>query len=222
MNKSESIAKLSAALVKASFHLSNPPFDSTNPHFKNKYASLAGTRDHLSGALSNWGLAVIQLVGSGERGPTVETMLIHESGEWISERLEMPASKQDAQGWGSATTYARRYALMGICGVVGDVDDDGNEASKPTKPTAIKQGAGAITPTTGTWDEMDADTQKRLQMIADCVIAEMDAKGAKDAAALLHSETEGFSADEKVALWTRFDSKTRSAIKKVNDERKAA
>ncbi len=222
MNKSESIAKLSAALVKASAELSNPPFDSTNPHFKNKYAGLAGTRDHINAVLPKFGLAVSQLVGSGERGPVVETMLIHESGEWISERLEMPASKQDAQGWGSATTYARRYALMGICGVVGDVDDDGNEASKPAKPTSIKQGPGTITPTTGTWEELDADTQKRLQMIADCVMAEMDAKGAKDAAVLLHSETEGMGADEKVALWTRFDSKTRSAIKKANDERKAA
>ena len=222
MNKSETIGKLAAALVKVSVHLTNPPFDSTNPHFKNKYASLAGTRDHLNERLTQFGLAVTQLVGSGERGPVVETVLIHESGEWISERLEMPASKQDAQGWGSATTYARRYALMGICGVVGDVDDDGNEASKPAKRTSIKQGPGTITPTTGTWDELDADTQKRLQMIADCVIAEMDAKGAKEAAALLHNETEGMGADEKVALWTRFDSATRNAIKKINSERKAA
>lgn len=88
--------------------------------------------------------------------------------------------------------------------------------------TPIKQGAGSITPTTGVWEEMDADTQRRLQMIADCVLSEMDAKGAKEAADLLHSETEGMGADEKVALWTRFDSKTRSAIKKANDERKAA
>ena len=220
MNKSESIAKLAAALVKVSAHLTNPPFDSTNPHFKNKYASLAGTRDHLNGILSQFGLTVSQLVGSGERGPTVETVLLHESGEWMSASLEMPASKQDAQGWGSATTYARRYALMGICGVVGDVDDDGNEASKPAKP--IKQGTGAIAPTTGVWDEMDENQQKRLQMIADCVLAEIDLKGAAAAAALLHDETEGMVAEEKIALWTRLDSKTRSAIKKANDERKAA
>lgn len=90
------------------------------------------------------------------------------------------------------------------------------------KPAAIKQGPGAITPTTGAWDELDADTQKRLQMIADCVLAEMDSKGAKEAAALLAENTHDMPNEEKVGLWTRLDSKTRSAIKKANDERKAA
>jgi regulator of sirC expression with transglutaminase-like and TPR domain len=40
----------------------------------------------------------------------------------------MPLAKQDAQGFGSAMTYARRYALAAITGLYQD-DDDGNTGS---------------------------------------------------------------------------------------------
>jgi hypothetical protein len=56
---------------------------------------------------------------------------VHESGATMSSGLlHVPASKQDAQGYGSALTYARRYSLMAICGIAPE-DDDGNRASKP-------------------------------------------------------------------------------------------
>jgi hypothetical protein len=52
-------------------------------------------------------------------------------------RLHVPASKQDAQGYGSALTYARRYSLMAACGIAPE-DDDGNAASRraPAAPPA--------------------------------------------------------------------------------------
>jgi len=132
MNKSESIAALSGALAKAQAQLKNPPYDSKNPHFKNSYASLASVRDTITPVLAAHGIAVLQLLGKSDVGVSCETVLTHESGEWISSTIELPATKQDAQGYGSACTYARRYALMAIVNVVGDVDDDATEASKPT------------------------------------------------------------------------------------------
>ena len=131
MNKSESIASIAAALAKAQAELKNPPFDSKNPHFKNNYASLASVRDTVTPVLAQHGIAVLQLLGKSDVGVSCETVLTHESGEWISSTIELPATKQDAQGYGSACTYARRYALMAIVNVVGDVDDDATEASKP-------------------------------------------------------------------------------------------
>ena len=60
----------------------------------------------------------------------METLFIHESGETLSAgRLHVPATKQDAQGYGSALTYARRYSLMAACGIAPE-DDDGNAAAK--------------------------------------------------------------------------------------------
>jgi hypothetical protein len=62
----------------------------------------------------------------------IETMFIHESGEMLEcGILHVPANKQDAQGYGSALTYARRYSLMAACGIAPE-DDDGNVASRKT------------------------------------------------------------------------------------------
>lgn len=132
MNKSESITALMAALAAAQGELKNPAFDAVNPHFKSKFASLATVRDTITPVLSKHGLSVVQLATNDQDGrPCVETVLGHASGEWISSRLTVPASKSDAHGSGSAITYARRYALMAIVNVVGDEDDDGNAAARP-------------------------------------------------------------------------------------------
>ena len=138
MNKSDSIAAIAAALAKAQAELKNPPYDSKNPHFRNSYASLASVRDTITPVLAAHGIAVLQLLGKSDVGVSCETVLTHESGEWISSTIELPASKQDAQGYGSACTYARRYALMAIVNVVGDEDDDANEASKPAPVKAAR------------------------------------------------------------------------------------
>jgi len=58
---------------------------------------------------------------------SVETMLCHESGEFISSVCSSPVSKQDAQGIGSAITYLRRYSLAAMCGIAQE-DDDGQHA----------------------------------------------------------------------------------------------
>ena len=155
MNKSESIASIAAALAKAQAELKNPPFDSKNPHFKNNYASLASVRDTVTPVLAHHGIAVLQLLGKSDVGVSCETVLTHESGEWISSTIELPATKQDAQGYGSACTYARRYALMAIVNVVGDVDDDATEATKPKTDADIgREYANYLNAIEGAGDEV--------------------------------------------------------------------
>ncbi len=62
---------------------------------------------------------------------------MHESGEAIRcGKLHVPASKQDAQGYGSALTYARRYSLITACGIAPE-DDDGNAAAKKPEPAKL-------------------------------------------------------------------------------------
>lgn len=150
MNRSEQINELAAALAAAQAELRNPAFDSTNPHFKSKFASLAGVRDAITPVLSKHGLSVSQLTTNDDQGRAcVETILLHSSGQWIGSTLTVPAPKADAHGTGSAITYARRYALMAIVNVVGDEDDDGNRAaqSKQTEDAdaeAIERARAAI------------------------------------------------------------------------------
>jgi len=106
----------------------------TNPHFKSKYADLAGCLEAVNDALLNHGIALYQETSEDGVGVTVETVFLHESGETLrGGKLHVPASKQDPQGYGSALTYARRYSVMAACGISSE-DDDGNAASKRTAP----------------------------------------------------------------------------------------
>jgi len=124
------IAELAAALCKAQAQMEGAKKDATNPHFKNKYADLAAVWAAIREPLTSNGLAVVQLLRDVQNGIEVETILLHTSGQQIGSVLAMPASKNDAQGYGSAATYARRYALMALVGVAPE-DDDGNAAVGP-------------------------------------------------------------------------------------------
>lgn len=127
---------IATALVKAQKAFGPALKTATNPHFKSRYADLSACVEAVMDGLNNNGIALVQQLHEAEHGVTVETVFIHESGEMINcGKLFVPATKQDAQGFGSALTYARRYSLMAACGIAPE-DDDGNAASRPKeKPT---------------------------------------------------------------------------------------
>jgi hypothetical protein len=115
----DNINDLAAALAKAQAEMSNPKFDSQNPHFRNKFASLAAVRNAVVPAFSKHGLSVLQNLVTSAEGVACETIILHSSGQSLKlGPLLMPAMKHDAQGLGSAATYARRYSLLAAAGVV--------------------------------------------------------------------------------------------------------
>jgi hypothetical protein len=118
------------AFVKAQKAFGAALKTSTNPHFKNRYADLSACVEAVIVGLNSNGLALMQVTHPSENGVAIETVLLHEGGGKITGGiLQVPASKQDAQGYGSALTYARRYSLMATCGIAPE-DDDGNAASR--------------------------------------------------------------------------------------------
>jgi len=126
----EPVGTIAAALAKAQAEMSNPSFDSTNPHFRNKFASLAAVRNAVVPVMAKHGIFVSQDLASAEGSVSCVTILTHASGQQMRfGPLVLPVSKNDAQGFGSAATYARRYALMAVACVVGDDDDDANAAT---------------------------------------------------------------------------------------------
>jgi hypothetical protein len=135
MNKSESITNLATALAMAQMNIKGAIKDSANPFFKSKYADLSSVVEAIRPAFGQCGLSYIQRVEPSDRDEVrVETILLHASGEWLScGVLNLPVSKVDAQGYGSALTYARRYSLAAACGVAPE-DDDGNAASGKNAP----------------------------------------------------------------------------------------
>ena len=136
--KSELINELAAALSKAQGQLAGAVKDSSNPFFKSRYADLSSVVEALRQPFANNGLSYIQTTESHPDEVRVETILMHSSGQWITTGfLNVPVTKSDAMGHGSALTYARRYSLC-LLGVA-PIDDDGGAAiGKPLEPVDLK------------------------------------------------------------------------------------
>jgi hypothetical protein len=147
MRSSDTLIKISPALVKAINAIEGVKKGADNPFFKSKYANLESVIEAAHDALSANGLAVMQGPGPMDGNCiTLTTRLVHESGEWIETDFSLPAGKMDPQAAGSAITYARRYSLMAMLNMPA-VDDDG-EASMPrsTKPGEPKNPNVSVTP----------------------------------------------------------------------------
>jgi hypothetical protein len=132
MKTSDQIDQLAIALAKAQGEMSPAAKDSTNSHFRAKYADLASAWMAAQGPITRNGLAVIQAFDTTpEKALTIITRLVHSSGQWVESCLYFYPVDQKPQTLGSCITYGRRYSLMAILGIVPDEDDDGNQASLP-------------------------------------------------------------------------------------------
>jgi len=138
MNKSESIAALAKALAVAQGELENANKNSSNLHFKSKYADLAEILNTVRPVFSKHGLAIVQMPSFEGGLASVETLLTYTNGEWISSVCSAPVQKSDPQGVGSAITYLRRYSLAAFAGIAQE-DDDANGASRPDQAAPPRQ-----------------------------------------------------------------------------------
>lgn len=129
--------ELFAAMAKAFATIEGATKDANNPHFKTKYADLGAVVNAIKPALVANGLWFAQVNHEQSGGVCVETILCHSTGQQFSfGKLFVPAGKQDAQGYGSALTYARRYSLLTAFGVCPE-DDDGNAAVAAPKADPV-------------------------------------------------------------------------------------
>jgi hypothetical protein len=144
--------KLDAALAKAQGQIKAAIKDAANPFFKSKYADLPAVWAACQGPLTDNGISVSQWPVHSEDGRMHIVTRLACAGEWMRCEFSIPVAKQDAQGFGSAVTYARRFALAAAVGVVADEDDDGNAASGKSgdsnarKPPARSQNVPTTAP----------------------------------------------------------------------------
>jgi hypothetical protein len=149
MTRSESITNLATALARAQSEMPVAVFDATNPFLKSKYASLGAVIQASRPILAKHKLSLVQFPiswgGNGRNGTDgtngaggdarppemvgVESILMHESGEFVSERIVIPLTeekgKTKVQCAGSTLTYLRRYSWAAILGMYSDEDGDG-------------------------------------------------------------------------------------------------
>lgn len=177
--------KIAAAFVKAKRAFGPALKDKTNPAFRSKYADLGACLEAVEDALLANGIALYQETSEDASGVTVETVLLHETGESLRcGKLHVPAAKQDPQGYGSALTYARRYSLMTACGIAPE-DDDGNAATQAKR-------------------EADSSPQSFARRLSSG-IASGDAAGA---AAAFYSQDDAY----KQAVWKSLNAADKKAI----------
>ncbi|PCI53662.1 MAG: single-stranded DNA-binding protein [Alphaproteobacteria bacterium] len=136
MEKSEDIKELATALSKAQGEMGGASKDAANPFFKSKYADLGSVVHALKQPFADNGLSYSQFPIAENDRVGVETILMHKSGQWLSNSVLFKPTKQDVQGAGSVITYARRYSLQALAGIPSE-DDDGTAASAPAKARVV-------------------------------------------------------------------------------------
>lgn len=120
---------LVSALVKTQLELTPPVKDKVNPRFKSRYCSLDSIYEACRIPLAKNGLSLSHSVEFLENKYSLRTTLYHVSGEQINTVMPMFVSQLDSQGFASALTYARKYAVCSLLGLPTEEDDDGNEAT---------------------------------------------------------------------------------------------
>lgn len=155
MQRSDSIADLAAALVKArpkfaaikKTHTANVA--SAKGAYKYTYSTLDDINEATVAPLAECGLVAMQNIEMARDSVSVSTFLLHASGQFLHfDAVTLPAGSTP-QSVGSATTYARRYSLQAALGIAAEEDDDGQQsAQKPSpKPAASRQSGPPVEPT---------------------------------------------------------------------------
>lgn len=156
MTKSENISELASALSKFQGEAINPTKDKQGHNYT--YADLASLLEVTRPLLVKNGLSVCQLTFEDEGKIGVETILMHESGQWIQERISVPPGSNQrmsiAQSSGSTITYLRRYSYAAVLGIAQDDDDAQTQMNKKENIKAATSGK----PTNEQWERMKAFT----------------------------------------------------------------
>jgi len=161
LKHSESLAEFAPALIKLQGLLHTIAHDAENEHHNLTYTTLDGIWKAIRQPLQDCELAVAQYIGEavsvGELSfMTVETMVIHKSGQFIFCAGQMPIPTQKgmnlSQCCGIAITYLKRYAVCAALGITtGDDDGDAQRAW----PKEKERGEG-IKDDKRTWQELHA------------------------------------------------------------------
>lgn len=164
MEFSTELNEIFGALAKFRKDVSQPKKDASNPQFRSKYVDLENVTHAIDKVAPNYGLAYTQNVKSNDETVSVQTVITHESGQYIMfDELTLDArpvvkgggiGRVTAHSTGSAITYGRRFTLSSAFGIASEVDDDGNAASggEQTQPQQNQQ---QVPPENQKFDEVE-------------------------------------------------------------------
>jgi hypothetical protein len=119
----------------------------------------------------------------------------------------------EVQNIGAVETYQRRYLWVTAMEIV---EHDVLDAVTGTDTgNAVKKPSG-VTPTAGAMENLDEESQQFIRDLAMDIISDVDGGFVEDA----HGKTSTLLNEEKLAVWSLLDSKTRSSLKKYAEKLK--
>lgn len=170
MKQSDSIANLAKSMILAQKAIqSSVAKNATNDTFGSDYADLGAVIEAIKSHLNGAGIVVMQSPTLPDKQGNVclTTRLVHETGEWMEDTCSTPMAYLDPQGFGSAVSYLRRYALTAMMCLY-QADDDGSAATgkgeritaetAPTVASATADEQGESVPS----EELAPAVQKRV------------------------------------------------------------
>ena len=143
MKQSDSIANLAKGLIQAQKAIqASVAKNATNATFGSDYADLGAVIEAIKTHLNGAGIAVLQSPTLPDKQGNVclTTRLVHETGEWMEDTCSTPMAYLDPQGFGSAVSYLRRYALTAMMGLYQAESDDDGSAATGSGATRVTQG----------------------------------------------------------------------------------
>jgi hypothetical protein len=122
------------------------------------------------------------------------------------------------QNLGAVQTYIRRYLWVTALEIVEHDALDSSEPLKDNKVAPPRESAKSIA--ADVWSTLDPETQNFLTDISMEAIAAFNDGDLTEVCRLFYENN--LTQEEQTGLWSRFDSKMRSAIKKYRDEQKGS
>ena len=120
---------LAGRLAVAQSRMPQPAFDSENPHFHSRFASLSAVEECIIPYLNEVGIFLTQKPMFANGDFTIDTWVYY--GDEAMCLGSYPVRGDTDQKVGGSLTYTRRYSLCAIFCRVADPDLDGEEPSKP-------------------------------------------------------------------------------------------
>ena len=158
------------ALAAAQAEMGGVKKGSVNPAFKSKYADLADVVQAVSGALNAQGIAFYHVPASDGTERVMRTVLAHGASDTRIEcDVPLIVTKNDMQGYKSASTYAKRIGLESLTGVAPE-DDDANAAVRaaPARQAPVKVEVGMLDANGRTNKDIKADHARLIRMLDNC------------------------------------------------------
>ncbi len=146
MTTSDQINEIASDLAMAQGEMTGAAKDAANPFFKSKYATLSSVMEACRGPLTKHGIAILQSPSVEGTRVSLETRLLHASGQWIAGVVSASAKDDAPQSIGSTISYLRRYAIQSFVCVSYEDDDDGEAATGRSRGYVVEAPREARSP----------------------------------------------------------------------------